>query len=93
MADPTLKRTSVTIKYTASDGYRHEVSYSNIGRMGTKPPPEVPLLEAIDELARLCELFGFGAKASLAVATAQMRVREWRAHLATDTPKGNEGQA
>jgi len=79
MADPTLKRASVKIKYAASDGYLSEVTYSShaIGR--TDVPPKDALIEAIDELARLSELFGFGAEASLAVASAQMRVREWRA--------------
>ena len=85
MADPTLRRASVVIKYTSSDGYRSEVRYSNHGALGNPTiPPENVLLEAIDELARLSELFGFGAEASTAVATAQMRVREWRA--ATPNP-------
>jgi hypothetical protein len=77
--DPKLKRTSVTIKYTASDGYRSEVNYSNTGRMGTQPPPELPLIEALEELARLTALFGFEDRALEAFNGARQRVAEWRA--------------
>jgi hypothetical protein len=80
-SDPTLKRSSVTINYTASDGYSMQVNYSNIGRMGSKPPPEMPLLEAIEELARLCALFGFGDAAAAGVAEAMGRVEAWRAKV------------
>lgn len=78
MADPTLKRSSVTIVYTSSDGYKAQVCYSNIGRMGLRPPPEAPILEAIAELSRLAELFGFGARAAEEQALARARVVEWR---------------
>ena len=78
MADPTLKRSSVTIAYTASDGYSRKVCYSSIGRMGAKPPPHGPLLEAIEELSRLAELFGFGAQAADRMAEARARVKDWR---------------
>jgi hypothetical protein len=88
MADPTLKRSSVTINYAASDGYRSTVNYSNRGRMGREPPPQLPLLEAVDELARLCELFGFGAEASARVDEARARVKAWRALPSTaQTPE------
>lgn len=79
MADPTLKRTSVRITYSASDGYRKEITYSNIGKMGRQPPPQQPMLDAIEELARLCELFGHGEAARTRVLEAQARVQLWRA--------------
>lgn len=78
MSDPTLKRSSVTINYTASDGYRSAVNYSNRGQMGRQPPPELPLLDAIEELSRLCALFGFGEQAAQRVAEARERVEAWR---------------
>ena len=78
MSDPTLKRSSVTINYTASDGYRIAVNYSNRGQMGRQPPPELPLLDAIEELSRLCALFGFGEQAAQRVAEARERVDAWR---------------
>lgn len=78
MSDPTLKRSSVTINYTASDGYRSAVNYSNRGQMGRQPPPELPLLDAIEELSRLCALFGFGDQAAQRVADARERVDAWR---------------
>jgi hypothetical protein len=93
MSDPTLKRSSVRIVYSASDGYRSEVTYSSIGRMGIKPPPEAPILEAIEELARLSELFGFGERAATAVAEAQCRVREWRARRGGITSATGEPKA
>lgn len=79
MSDTTLKRSSVTINYTASDGYRSAVNYSNRGQMGRQPPPELPLLDAIEELSRLCALFGFGDQAAQRVADARERVDAWRA--------------
>ena len=78
-ADPTLTRSSVTINYTANDGYRSAVNYSNRGMMGRKPPPEAPLLDAIEELSRLCALFGFGEQATRRVMEARTRVDAWRA--------------
>lgn len=83
MADPTLKRSSVTINYAASDGYRSSVNYSNRGRMGINPLPQDPLLEAIEELSRLCALFGFGDEAAKRVAEARERVDQWRNESAT----------
>ena len=91
MSDPTLKRSSVTINYAASDGYRSTVNYSNIGRMGIQPPPELPLLEAIEELSRLCALFGFGEQAAQRVAEARERVGAWRAGRITPA-QGNGGE-
>ena len=78
MADPTLKRSSVSIRYSASDGYRYEVGYSNTPRMGVKPPPERPLLDALEELARLTALFGFEDKALEVFNSARDRVFAWR---------------
>jgi hypothetical protein len=78
MTDPTLKRSSVAINYTSSDGYRKSVTLSNRGRMGMSPPPQAPLLEAIEELSRLCALFGFGEEAAKRVAEARARVDAWR---------------
>lgn len=78
MSDPTLKRSNVTINYTASDGYRSAVNYSNRGKMGQQPPPELPMLDAIEELSRLCALFGFGDEAAKRVAEARERVNAWR---------------
>lgn len=94
MSDPTLKRSSVTINYTASDGYRSAVNYSNRGQMGRQPPPELPLLDAIEELSRLCALFGFGEQAAQRVAEARERVDAWRtARNKTPNPEFSGGPA
>jgi hypothetical protein len=85
MSDPMLKRSSVTINYAASDGYRSTVNFSNTGKMGRliKPTPELPLLDAIEELSRLCALFGYGEQATQRVAEARERVDAWRAGRGT----------
>lgn len=85
-SDPTLKRSSVTINFTASDGYRSAVNYSNRGQMGLQPPPELPLLDAIEELSRLCALFGFGEQAAQRVTEARERVDAWRTARAARRP-------
>lgn len=82
MADPTLKRTSVQINYTASDGYRAEVGYSS----AKASTPEAVFIEAMDELSRLCHLFGFGDRARAAFDDAAARVAEYRGVLHPPTP-------
>lgn len=89
MADPTLKRTSVQINYTASDGYRSECGYkAGAGSISLKTgepiPPEGALLEALEELARLTALFGFEAEALERFNAARARVFEWRKTRAGD---------
>lgn len=84
MADPTLKRTSVRIKYTGSDGYRAEFSTkggtgSVNFKSGEEVPPQAALIFALEELARLTALFGFEAEARAAAEGAFARVAEWRA--------------
>ena len=73
MDDPKLKRTSVTVKYSADDGYS-----SDAGFKGTPERPELGLLAALEELARLTTLFGFDAEALDAFNSARARVEEWR---------------
>jgi hypothetical protein len=82
MSDPTLKRTSVTIKYTASDGYSQDVGYSS----ARASSPEAVLIEALEELARLTALFGFEDRALAAFNAARQRVFEWRATRDEDDP-------
>ena len=83
MNDPTLKRTSVQIKYTSSDGFRAEFG----GKAGTgtkhrvtgkEVPPQVALITGFEELARLAALFGFEREAREAAESAFARVAEWR---------------
>lgn len=88
MNDPTLKRTSVQINYTASDGYRAEVGYSS-ARNGT---PEAVFIEAIDELSRLAHAFGFGDQARAAFDDAAKRVGEWRGLLHPPTALDQEAR-
>lgn len=81
--DPKLKRTRVVVSYTADDGYRYELTAkggtgSVMPSTGGEAPPHAAFLEAIGELARLCELFGFGEEASKEFTDAQSRVRQWR---------------
>ena len=74
--DPKLKRTSVKIAYSATDGYRVETMYSNTPRGAdfVTPSPESVLLDALEELARLTALFGFGNEALERFNAARERV-------------------
>lgn len=77
MSDPKLKRTSVTVRYTADDGYSFETTYTTNGH---HPPidAEIPLLDALEELARLTALFGFHVEAKARLDAAQKCVADWR---------------
>lgn len=77
MGDPVLKKTRVTVAYTASDGYRFEFGVKSGD--GTDAPAQNALLEAIDELARLLALFGFKEQAKARVDEAFERVAKFRA--------------
>lgn len=74
MADPKLKTTRVVIAYSASDGYRSE---HKLDSKFASTPQQV-LIDAAEELARLCALFGFEAEARAAMEGAFQRVGEWR---------------
>lgn len=83
MADPTLKRTSVVIKYTSSDGYR--MSFEAKGGTGIahrltgeQVPPQHAFLAAVGELARMTALFGFEDEAKTEFDKAVTAIREWR---------------
>ena len=83
MADPTLTRTSVSITYAASDGYRAACAYkAGKGtahlKTGEPVPPEEALLAALEELARLTALFGFEDEATRRFQCARAAVFEWR---------------
>lgn len=68
---PTLKTTSVTIAYSASDGYSTKVGYSS----RRAPTPEQVLFDAIDELARIATLFGHAERAIRQVNEAVYRTQ------------------
>lgn len=81
--EPTLKRTSVQIKYTSSDGYRADFCTKAgegiiSGMSGEPVPPQRALIAGLDELARLAALFGFEDEGRKACNDAFARVAEWR---------------
>jgi len=88
MTDPTLKRSSVLIKYTGSDGYSFECLTNS---RHTEGGPEMPLMVAFEELSRILHLFGHGEQAMKAAQEAAQRVADWRAGRALPTPS-QEGQ-
>lgn len=75
--DPTLKTASITIKYTASDGYKMVAQFDGGGKRSATA--EDVLLAGIDELARLAALFGLQDKADQMMNEAIRRVANWRA--------------
>ncbi len=98
MSDPTLVKTSVKISYTASDKYRH--SFEARGGKGVpnrvtgvEVHPHKAYLSAVEELARLSELFGFGAEAKTKFEKGQQAVKDWRelnAGLKAATEQGGQ---
>lgn len=74
--DPKLVRSSVTISYRADDGY---ASQHQVNSHLTGVAPHEPLLEALEELARLTALFGFETEALERFNAARKRVADWRA--------------
>jgi hypothetical protein len=71
MTAPTIKSASVRIAYSSSDGYRAETGFGS----NRAPTPQAAMLDAIDELARILALFGFGDDAQAAVSDACSRVK------------------
>jgi len=87
MADQTLKRASVQIKYTAASGYRAEFSAkAGSGEVslstGLPVPPHQAMISGIEELARILAVAGHEAEARKAVDDAFARVAAWRAKQA-----------
>lgn len=80
--DPTLKRTTVRIFYKACDDYTQDVTYSS----ARAASPEIALLEALEELARLTALFGFEDQAQAVFDNARWRVFDWRKSRTTGAP-------
>ncbi len=77
MKEPKITRSRVTVSYSTDEGFRTEVVFSSRGADLTVAPHE-PLLDAIDELARLCDLSGVGDQAANRVTAARARVQAWR---------------
>lgn len=74
--DPKLTGSEVTINYTSDDGFgmeHYSTSRPHDGR------PHLPLLVALEELARLTALFGFEDEALARFNAARKRVADWRA--------------
>lgn len=75
-----LKRASVVLKVANQKGARLEVKWQSNAPGAPKPAtPERVLEGAAEEIARLAELCGFGARIETAVQEARKRVQE---HLA-----------
>ena len=74
--DPKIVRASVRIKYRADDGYAAEHETTSTVH---QTDPHMPLLAALEELARLTALFGFEAEALERFDAARKRVADWRA--------------
>lgn len=91
MADPLLTKTSVTVRYTANDGYSSEQTFKIYPVDHNRLPPEQPLIDAVEELARLTALFGFEDKALAVFNEARQRVFDWRKAQAPNA--GDEGAA
>lgn len=79
-ADPKLIKSRVLIAYTSDDKYSMSTEMktgkgSHNPSTGQPFPPENALLDGIEELARICALFGFEDQARAGVEGAFARVR------------------
>lgn len=82
--EATLKKMNVTIAYASTSGLRAEwKAKSGAGSKhlvtGAEVPPQIALLSAIEELARLAEICGFGDEAEVRLVASRAKVMEWRA--------------
>ena len=86
MKNPKLTKTLVQIKYTSDDKYRYELTCKGgqgvTSLSGAPVPPEVALLSGLEELQRLCNLFGFAKQADERIAAVNGRMAEWRSKQA-----------
>jgi hypothetical protein len=78
MSDPKLQVVKVTIHYLSDDGYQTETTYDSDSRrmkpLGVDIPKET-MLNATEELARLCELFGMGDEMNEKINAVRLRVQ------------------
>lgn len=83
MSNPKLTKTAVQIKYWADDGYKSDTmmkagqGQTNL-KTGEPVPPELALLDGLEELQRLCNLFGFAKQADERIAAVNGRMTKWR---------------
>ncbi len=78
MADPKIVKSSVVIKYRATDGYSADTAFGG-GRGASTVAAHQPLLDAYAELARLLALFGYEEEARAAAEERIKAVADWRA--------------
>lgn len=76
--DPRIKKCSVSISYHSDDGYESDQVFHLYPIDHNVKMPEQPLIDGLEELARLTALFGLEAKAKEVFEAAQTRVREWK---------------
>lgn len=78
MRDPMIKTCKVGISYRSDDGYSTETVYKlRPIDLGVKMP-EQPLLDGLEELARITALFGLEDQALKVFEDARTRVAEWK---------------
>lgn len=83
-AGPQLKAASIKFSFKSSTGYSTSENWGP-GNNGTAPQV---LIAAVDEIARIAALYGFGAEVVAAAQDACRRVAVWR-----DTDVGKEAIA
>lgn len=92
--NPKLTKTAVQIKYWADDGYKSDAMMkAGQGQAhmvtGEPIPPELALLDALEELQRLCNLFGFAKQADERIAAVNGRMATWRSQPAQALIQGD----
>ncbi len=78
MTDPQIVKATVTINYTSDDGHTSSVTFKQYPADAGRNPPCQPLIDGLEELARLTTLFKFENKALTVFHEARKKVFIWR---------------
>ena len=76
--DPRIEKCSVSISYKSDDGYECNQEFHIFPIDHNVKMPEQPMIDGLEELARLTALFGLEARAKEVFEAAQGRVQEWK---------------
>ncbi|MFZ3004180.1 MAG: hypothetical protein WA071_27960 [Undibacterium umbellatum] len=78
MTDPKIIKATVTISYTSDDGLSSSTTFSDRPVSVGKIAPVQPLIDGLEELARVTTLFGHEINALTVFHEARKQVFIWR---------------
>lgn len=81
MSDPKLTKANVQLGYSSDDGYQTQTVFSTRHNGGD---PKAAFLDALEELTRICCLFGYEEQAREKFDGTAGRIRAWRTARETE---------